>query len=344
MTSVQIGVSGLGSIGCRHARLLAEMPGVEVHGFDSHGVSDAAAAELGGLTSIAPSLDALIERAPTGLIVATPDAVHVEQAELAVRAGVPVLIEKPLSNDLVSAQAITDLAAAQGVAAMVGYVLRHHGTMRRLQQVVAGGDIGAPASVHATLSAYETLVVARNRFDDDATYRLVFDYSHEWDYLQWLFGPIVRCAATSRVAPGVQPSQTPNVVDALFDFETDLTGSVHLDYVSPGVRRCRVIGEEGVVEMDIASGSIGVKPHGGDELLEIVREERDVAFVRQLEHFIEIAQGRAEPIVSLRDGVNAIAVADALVVACTERRWVDVSPVPGRREVDPQVPPTRRSE
>ena len=321
---VRIGVSGLGSIGCRHARLLADMPGVEVHGFDSHGVSDAAAAELGGLASIAPSLEALIERSPGGVIVATPDAFHVEQAELAVRAGVPVLIEKPLSDDVASAQAITDLAATLGVPAMVGYVLRHHGTMRRLQQVVAGGDIGAPASVHATLSAYETLVVARNPFDDDATFRLVFDYSHEWDYLQWLFGPIARCAATSRLAPGVQPSQTPNVVEALLDFESDLTGSVHLDYVSPGVRRCRVVGEEGVVEMDISTGSVGVKPHGGEEVIEIVHEERDVAFVRQLEHFIEVGRGRAEPIVSLRDGVNAIAVAGALVVACTERRWVEL--------------------
>ena len=321
---VRIGVSGLGSIGCRHARLLADMPGVEVHGFDSHGVSDAAAAELGGLASIAPSLDALIERSPGGVIVATPDAFHVEQAELAVRAGVPVLIEKPLSDDVTSAQAITNLAATLGVPAMVGYVLRHHGTMRRLQQVIAGGAIGAPASVHATLSAYETLVVARNRFDDDATFRLVFDYSHEWDYLQWLFGPIARCAATARLAPGVQPSQTPNVVDALLDFESDLTGSVHLDYVSPGVRRCRVVGEEGVVEMDIATGSVGVRPHGGEESIEVVREERDVAFVRQLEHFIEVGRGRAEPIVSLRDGVNAIAVAGALVVACTERRWVEL--------------------
>lgn len=328
MKPVRIGVSGLGSIGCRHARLLAAMPDVEVHGFDSHGVSEAAAADLAGMTSVAPSLEALLERAPDGLIVATPDAVHVEQAELAVRVGVPVLIEKPLSNDLAAAQAITEQAATLGVPAMVGYVLRHHGTMRRLQQVVAGGGIGAPASVHATLSAYETLVVARNRFADAATYRLVFDYSHEWDYLQWLFGPIVRCAATSRVAPGVRPSQTPNVVDALFDFQTGLTGSVHLDYVSPGVRRCRVIGEEGVVEMDIATGSIGVRPHGGEELLDVVREERDVAFVRQLEHFIEVALGRAEPIVSLRDGVNAIAVADALVVACTERRWVEIPPSP----------------
>lgn len=326
---VRIGVSGLGSIGCRHARLLAEMPGVEVHGFDSHGVSDAAAAELGGLTSIAPSLDALVERASTGLIVATPDAVHVEQAELAVRAGVPVLIEKPLSNDLASARAITELAATLGVPAMVGYVLRHHGTMRRLQQAIADGDIGAPASFHASLSAYETLVVARNRFDDDATFRLVFDYSHEWDYLQWLFGPVVNCAATSRTAPGVQPSQTPNVVEALFELESGLTGSAHLDYVSPGVRRCRVVGEEAVVEMDIATGSIGLRQHGADVLVEAVPEARDVAFVRQLEHFIEVALGRAEPIVSLRDGVNAIAVADALVTACTERRWVDISPGDG---------------
>lgn len=323
--AVRIGVSGLGSIGRRHARLLVEMPDVEVHGFDTQGVSDAATAELGGLASVARTLDELVERAPDGLVVATPDAVHVEQAELAMRAGVPVLIEKPLSNDLASALDIADLARQLGVPATVGYVLRHHGTMHRLRQVIASGEVGVPASFHATLSAHETLVVARNRFDADATFGLVFDYSHEWDYLQWLFGPVARCAGMSRTAPGVRPTQTPNVVEALLELDGGLSGSVHLDYVSPGVRRCRVVGEEAVVEMDIATGTIRLRPHSADEVVETVYEERDVAFRRQLEHFIDVARGRVEPIVSLGDGVNAIAVAEALVVACTERRWVEVS-------------------
>lgn len=62
------------------------------------------------------------------------------------------------------------------------------------------GDLGTPVSAHASLGAYETLRLARNRFADTVGYRLPYDYSHEWDYLQWYLGPIARVAAGRRAA------------------------------------------------------------------------------------------------------------------------------------------------
>jgi predicted dehydrogenase len=323
MSVTRIGVAGLGSIGSRHARLLAAMDGIEVHGFDSHGVP---AGDRGGLTSLASSLDDLMTRAPDGLVVATPDAVHVEQAAAALHAGVPVLIEKPLSNDLVSARAVAELAAATGVPAMVGYVLRHHSTMGRFRSAIEQGAIGQPLSFHATLSASETLVVARSRFDDAVRFQLVYDYSHEWDYLQWLFGPIERCAATARIDGPAEPTQIVNIIEALFELDGGMTGSAHLDYVGTGSRRCRVIGAEGVAELDIGAGSVKILRDGLDERVDAEPEERDAAFRRQLEHFVSVVRGEADPMVTLNDGVRAIAVADAVVQACTERCWVDVEP------------------
>lgn len=299
------------------------MPGVEAVGFDRFGVSEAAV-EIGDGLTIAPSFEALLELAPDGLIVATPDSVHVEQALVAVRAGVPVLIEKPVSDDIDAARELVAAASAAGVPGLVGYVLRHHDTIRRLYRAIARGTVGAPVSVAATLSAHETLVVARNRFDDDERFRLVYDYSHEWDYLQWLFGPVRSVAGTSWTAPNIEPTQTPNVVEAVLDFERGMTGAVHLDYVGAGVRRCRVVGDEGVIAVDVGTGSVVLQRPGADAIREVAREERDVAFIRQLEHFVAVARGEVEPIVSLADGVQAIAVAGALVVACTERRWVDL--------------------
>lgn len=321
--SMRIGVSGLGSIGCRHARLLAAMPGVEAVGFDQFGVSEAAAAIGDGLT-IAPSFEALLEMAPDGLIVATPDSAHVDQALAAVAARIPVLVEKPLSDDIAAARRLVATATAAGVPGLVGYVLRHTDTIRRLQRAVERGTVGVPVSVSATLSAYETLVVARNRFSDDDRFRLLYDYSHEWDYLQWIFGPVRSVAGTSWTVPNIQPTQTPNVVEALLDFDSGMTGAVHLDYVGSG-RSCRVIGDEGVISADVSTGTVVVQRSGADELREVVHEERDVSFVRQLEHFLAVARGEVEPVVSLTDGVNAVAVADALVTACTERRWVNLS-------------------
>lgn len=324
MAVKHLGVSGLGSIGSRHARLLSEMAGVEVHGFDAHGAPDNRSGDELGVASLTSSFDQLLDRAPDGVIIATPDHVHAEQAMTAMSRGVPVLIEKPLTNDAATARSVAEMAKRLHVPAMVGYVLRHHTTMQRCKQLIDGGAIGNPVSVHASLSAHETLLVARNRFDDEATFRLVYDYSHEWDYLQWFFGDVVRCAALSAVAPGVHPTQTPNVVEAILEFRCGVTGTAHVDYVATGTRRCRVVGDTGVIEVDVATGGIVVNRSGEPEALEFVREDRDAAFTRQLHHFIEVAAGNVEPVVSLDDGVRAIVVADALVAACTERRWVDI--------------------
>lgn len=321
---MRIGVSGLGSIGTRHARLLARMRGVELTGFDACGVTERVRTEVGDSMNVADSFEHLLECSPDGLVVATPDAFHLEQADAALAAGIPVLVEKPLSNDVDAAREFASRASAESVPVLVGYVMRYHSTMRRLDRVIRRGLVGTPVSFHASLSAYETLVVARNRFTPDMRYSLVYDYSHEFDYLQWLLGPVAACAASAMTADGVEPSQTPNVVGSVLELESGVVGTVHLDYVASGSRRCRIVGTEGVVDADVGAGTVRVVRSGADEVVDQEREERDAAFVRQLEHFLAVSRGDEAPIVDAADGVRAISVSAALVAACEGRRWVDV--------------------
>jgi predicted dehydrogenase len=60
------------------------------------------------------------------LIIATPDTLHIAQASAALRAGLHVLVEKPLGGKLVDAQALNALAQAQQRCLRVGYQYRHH--------------------------------------------------------------------------------------------------------------------------------------------------------------------------------------------------------------------------
>jgi myo-inositol 2-dehydrogenase/D-chiro-inositol 1-dehydrogenase len=54
-------------------------------------------------------------------------------------------------------------------------------------------------------------------------------------------------------------------------------------------------------------------------------EPRDTAFHRQLTHFLDVVAGRAEPIVTVHDGLRALAVADAIVASCQSAGWCDVA-------------------
>jgi predicted dehydrogenase len=316
-----IGVLGLGSIGCRHARLLAERSDFDVPVYDT---DPDAAGGLDGARMLADVGTLLASCA--GVVIATPDALHAPQTIAACRAGVAVLVEKPVSDTRGGAEAMADASATTGVPVLVGHVLRHVPTLQRAAEFLADGAIGQPVSFHATLGAYETLELAHMRFRHDDRYRLPFDYVHEWHYLQWLLGPATRVVAAGNTAEGVSLRQEPNVIDALVELDSGATGTVHLDYVERnGARALRVVGDAGVLAVDLRAGTLRLSTASGGEVEERHAEERDAAFRRQLEHFADVIAG-APPLVTIAEATRAIALAEAVVGSCQEGAWQTIEP------------------
>ena len=321
MTTRHIGVSGVGSIGLRHVRLLAELPDVTVT------VYDASPRELRLPVDVAPSFDALLDAGLDGLVVATPDAAHAEQTVAARRRGIPVLVEKPLADSRAAAERV---AASDGAKVLVGYVLRHYAVFDTVRDLLSDGAVGEPVSTSVSLGAYETLRLARNRFGPDDRYRLPYDYSHEWDYLQWLLGPVAEVAAAARTVTGLPLVQRPNVIDGVLRLASGVTGTFHLDYVQDGGgRRLEIAGTAGTLRADLAGGTVRVRAHGATMVREYDRREhRDAAFTRQLRHFLDVIAGTAEPVATVADGIRAIAVADTVVTACEQPGWHPVGAPP----------------
>lgn len=310
-----IGVIGLGSIGRRHARLLAERNDVAVRVFD---VDPEAFHDVVGLEAAA-SVEQLLAGC-RGVVIAAPDALHAPLTIAACQAGVAVLVEKPVSDSLVAAREMAAVAAASGVPVLVGHVLRHLPILGRAEELLDDGAIGAPVSFHATLGAYETVERARVRFAGADRYRLPFDYSHEWHYVQWLLGPVERCVATGHVGGDMPVRPDPNVVDVLLVQQSGVTGTVHLDYVErDGARAIRIVGDHGVMEVDLRGGTITLAC-GAERRVEQHAEHRDVAFRRQLDHFLDVVEG-VPPMVTIEEAARAVAVAEAVVASCEEGTW-----------------------
>lgn len=321
-----IGVVGLGSIGRRHARLLAETSVEPVPVLDPE---PTAARDLAHVRPVASFAELLA--ACEGVVIATPDPLHAPLTVQACDAGVAALVEKPISDTLDGASAIAAAAGRTGTAVLVGHVLRHTAILGRVRHLLASGAIGNPVSFHATLGAYETLEVARMRFDPDDRYRLPFDYVHEWDYLHWLLGPIERVIATSHTSGDLPLRQHPNVIDALLVLQSGVTGTVHLDYVQrQGDRAVRIVGDRGTCTVDVRSGALAI--HGADGMArhEDHPEERDDAFRRQLAHFVDVIGGDP-PIVDIDEATRAIAVAAAVVRSCEDGTWQHLTPSTTRR-------------
>ncbi|MCV7175828.1 Gfo/Idh/MocA family protein [Mycolicibacterium sphagni] len=90
-----------------------------------------------------PSLDAIYVLVPTSM--------HGKWTKLALAAGKHVLVEKPFTANAAEAQEIADLDAQSDRVVMEAIQFRHHPLTRRVEEIIASGEIGTLRRVEVTL-------------------------------------------------------------------------------------------------------------------------------------------------------------------------------------------------
>ncbi len=133
---MRIGVLGLGRIGTMHARNAAEVAG-EVLVYDA---APGRAEALAGVR-VCGSVEELLAAAD-GVVIAAPTAAHADLTLAAVRAGVPVLCEKPLTMDPDRLRSLIGELRACDVPVMVGFQRRYDPAYTELRRRVAAGEAG----------------------------------------------------------------------------------------------------------------------------------------------------------------------------------------------------------
>ena len=82
-------------------------------------------------------------------LVATPDHSHAPATAAALRAGLDVYCEKPLTHTVAQARTIADLTRAHGAVTQLGTQIHARANYRRVVELVQSGAIGAVREVHA---------------------------------------------------------------------------------------------------------------------------------------------------------------------------------------------------
>jgi predicted dehydrogenase len=88
------------------------------------------------------TLEELLALEPDGVVIATPSAMHAEQAIAALRSGAAVFCQKPLGRTAGEVRRV--VAAAREADRLLGadFSYRHTSAMRRIREIVAAGEIG----------------------------------------------------------------------------------------------------------------------------------------------------------------------------------------------------------
>ena len=138
---LRVGVIGVGVMGSNHARVLAELPGVDFVGIaDPDRAQARSVAQALGCAEVA-DFSSLLDAGLDAVTIAAPTHVHHEIALACIARGVHVLVEKPIASSTQEGRAIVAAARRAGVTLMVGHVERFNPAVQAIKDAIRGEDI-----------------------------------------------------------------------------------------------------------------------------------------------------------------------------------------------------------
>jgi predicted dehydrogenase len=146
---VRIVVAGVGLIGKAHIERIMCEPEARLVGIVDISAEAAAHASVLGVP-FSTDIEHMLEDArPDGIVIALPNQAHFAAGMAAVRARVPMLLEKPVCETVEQALELAETAAKAGVPILVGHHRRHSPLITRAKEIVDSGRLGRITAVSA---------------------------------------------------------------------------------------------------------------------------------------------------------------------------------------------------
>jgi predicted dehydrogenase len=131
------------------------------------------------------------------VIIASPNASHARYTQLAIAAGLHILLEKPVATSVAECRQVWQAAqearaGGREASIVVGFVLRYTPFYSRIQEIVAAGELGTILAIDADENLGTGLTglfhKSWRRRDAESGGFLVEKCCHDFDILNWLVG------------------------------------------------------------------------------------------------------------------------------------------------------------
>ncbi len=328
MAALRAGLLGVGMMGRHHARVLREVPGVELvaiadPGGDPHGVA--------GELPVLPDVAALIEVGLDLAVVAVPTRFHEEAALALAEAGVHTLVEKPIADTVEAGQRMVEAFASRGLVGAVGHVERFNPALLEARRRIRAGELGAVYQIATRRQGPFPSRIADVGVGKDLA-------SHDIDLTAWVadspyttvFGQIAlksgrphedMILATGRLANGIIVNHVVN-------------------WLSPMKERLTIItGEKGTLVADTSTGDLTFHANGtfplewesvtafrgvseGDMIRYAIQKREPL----RVEHeaFRDAILGEPSEVVTMEQGLRTLGVVEAMLESSRSGRSVEL--------------------
>jgi UDP-N-acetylglucosamine 3-dehydrogenase len=317
MANLRVGLIGLGMMGRHHARAIREVEGLELVAVaDAYGDPHGAA----GTLPLCGSVDELIAQGIDMAVCAVPTGLHETVGLALAAAGVHTLVEKPISDTVESGRRMVEAFEAAGLVGAVGHIERFNPALQSLRSRLESGDLG---DVYQIATRRQGPFPARI-----ADVGVVKDLgTHDIDLTSWLAqSPFASVSARTSTRSG-RPHE--DMVTASCQLENGVITSHLVNWLSPMKERLTVVtGEKGAFVADTLTADLTFYENGTFTTeWEAVSNFRGVSegnitrlaltkrepLRSELEAFRDAALGIADNTVTMREGLDTLRVAEAMI-------------------------------
>jgi len=319
MANLRAGLIGLGMMGRHHGRVLGSLDGVDLvavadPGGDPHGVANG--------RDVYATIEELIALGLDYCVVAVPTIYHEEIGLALAAAGVHALVEKPLAPDTESATRLAQAFEDKGLIGAVGHIERYNPSLQEARRRIENGDLGKVFQIATRRQGpFPPRIADVGVVKDLAT--------HDIDLTAWVAQqPFEWVQARTAHRSGREHEDLVAAVGQL----ADGTVTSHLvNWLSPFKQRETIItGERGAFKCDTLTADLTFYANGTqDTAWDDVANFRGVSegdVIRyaiakpeplKVEHeqFRDAILGKDADIVTMRQGLNTVRIADQMLAA-----------------------------
>jgi UDP-N-acetylglucosamine 3-dehydrogenase len=331
--SMRVAVIGVGSMGFNHLRVYSELADAQLVG-----ISDVSAERLESLKSrfavntYTDYREMIEKEKPEAVSITVPTSDHEQVASFALRAGVHVLVEKPIAATVEEGKRLIALAKEVDRQLMVGHIIRFNPAMQALKARLDAGELGKIFQIFCRRAGP---FPARIR-----DVGVVVDLApHDVDIMRFLTGldPIRVFAETERRIH----TDHEDMLFGLLRFPQGITAALEINWLTPTkIRETLVLGEKGMFRVDDllqdlyffensqATGELwaGIKSIRGVSEGKMIRFDlkRQEPLKAEIQAFLDAVKNGTQVPVTGEDGLKALRLSLALVESGVKHQVIEV--------------------
>ena len=345
MNKTRIAVAGAGYIGQAHMDVARASPSCMLSAVVDPSPAAVALAAQAGVPLYASLEELIAKDRPDGVVLATPNQLHVAHALTCIQAGLPILLEKPIAPTVAEGESLVKVVDETGAKVLIGHHRAHSPIMAKAREVLASGQLGRLVTVVGSATFYKP-----EKYYADAPWRsqpgagpILLNMIHEVHNLRMLCGDIV--AVQAFASDATRGFAVEDTVAINLRFANGALGTFMLSDTAASPRSWEQTSQENKAypsyddeDCYVISGTNGSLSVPTMRLKTYPRPEdrswwkpfevgtvgmvRDDPLKHQIEHFGAMVRGEAEPLVSACDGLLNLRVTEAIADAARTGRVV----------------------